>query len=289
MAVNKITNKHVVSKESINRGEQISTRNIVSRGGNDAASIAPGSDASSNFSINLKNIDSAILNHIKQVVRPKVREANEMVDVPIMYGNEERWVAVRERGALRDKNGSLVLPLIMLKRVSIDKNEMSDHDFQHDVQNEHVQIVRSSKWSKDNRYDRFSVQTGKKPQTERLLTSMPNFRDISYEFILWTAFTEQMNPLVELFVEETNKYWGDGTDYKFLCNVDTISDASELTIDSERIIKSTFSLTAKAYLLPEYLNSVITNKVSNMKRELTPSKIVFGFEGNATADQIKNI
>ena len=69
---------------------------------------------------------------------------------------------------------------------------------------------------------------------------------------------------------------------KFLCTIDNISDASEMNQDGERFIKSTFSVTTKAYLLPEYLNSVISDKVSNMKKFTTTSKIIFGFEGDAT-------
>ena len=72
---------------------------------------------------------------------------------------------------------------------------------------------------------------------------------------------------------------------KFLCTTDSITDASEMEQSGERFIKSTFSVMANAYLLPEYLNSVITNKVSNMKKQLTPSKITFGTEGDATDEQ----
>ena len=56
--------------------------------------------------------------------------------------------------------------------------------------------------------------------------------------------------------------------------------------DGERFIKSTFSVTTKAYLLPEYLNSIITNKVSNMKKFTTTSRITFDFEGDATNKQV---
>ena len=116
---------------------------------------------------------------------------------------------------------------------------------------------------------------------------MPNYSDITYEFVLWTNFIEQMNPLVESFVDQSHTYWGDGNQNKFLCNIDSISDASEMNQDGERFIKATFSVLTKAYLLPEYLNSVVTNKVSNMRKQLTPSRIVFGFEGDATDEQVK--
>ena len=115
---------------------------------------------------------------------------------------------------------------------------------------------------------------------------MPNYTDVTYEFVLWTNFIEQMNPLIESFVDQSHTYWGDGTNNKFLCNIDNISDASEMNQDGERFIKSTFSVTSKAYLLPEYLNSVITNKISNMKKFTTPSRVTFTQEADATDKQV---
>ena len=287
MAVNPITNKQVVSKESVNRAEQVSTRNSTQRQGNRAASVTPGIDYTKNYAITLKDVDSSVMNYVKNVLRPKVSEANEVVNVPVMYGNEERWAAVRKRGVIRDKNDSLILPLIMLKRTSIGKNELSSQGFEHDIQKKFARVTRNSKWSKDNRYDRFSVLTGTKPVTENIITGMPNFSDVTYEFVLWSAYIEQMNSLIELFVSHSNKYWGDGNDYKFLSSIDSVEDATEMTVDSERIVKSTFSVITKAYILPEYMNSTITNKVSTMKKELTPGKVVFGFEGDATSEQVK--
>jgi len=286
MAVNPITNKQVVSKESINRAEQVSTRNSTQRQGNRAASVTPGIDYTKNYAITLKDVDTSIIAYIKNVLRPKIREANELVDVPVMYGNEERWVAVRKRGVIRDKNESLILPLIMLKRTSIGKNELSTQGFEHDLRLKYASITRNSKWSNDNRYDRFSVQTGKKPVTENIVTGVPDFSDINYEFVVWTAFIEQMNSLVEMFVANSNKYWGGANNYKFLSTIDSIEDATEMTIDSERIVKSTFNVTTRAYLLPEYINSTITDKVANSKKQITPSKVVFGFEGDATDEQV---
>jgi len=286
MAVNKITNKEVVSKASINRSNQVSTKNTTIRG-NRETTITPGNNFSENYAITLKDVDTAILSHVKNVMKPRVKEANETFKVPVMYGNEERWKAVRKRGTLRDKNNSIILPLIMLRRTEIARNDMSGQAYSHDVRGEHINVVRNATWSKDNQYDRFSVQTGVQPVYENIVTGMPTYSDMTYEFVIWTNFIEQMNTIVESFVDQSHTYWGDGTENKFLCNIDNVSDASEMNQDGERFIKSTFSVITKAYLLPEYLNSVITNKVSNMKKQLTPSKITFNFEANATDKQVK--
>jgi hypothetical protein len=286
MAVKNITNKQVVSTTQISRADQVSNKNLSTKGGNREQTITPGKDFDAGYSITLKDVDTAIISHIKNVIRPKVREANETVDVTVMYGNEERWVSVRKRGAMRDKNGSIILPLIMLKRTSVEKNTDLNQGFEHDVKRKYAEVLRQSTWSKTNRYDRFSVQTGIKPVYENLLTTMPNFINVTYEFILWTAFIEQMNPLVETFVEHNNTYFGDSEEYKFLSTLDSISDSSEMSADGERFIKSTFSLTTKAYLLPEYTNSVVTNKISQLQKTLSPSKVVFGFEGDASDFQV---
>ena len=285
MAVNKITNKEVVSKELVNRANEVSTKQTTIRG-NRETTILPGNNFSDNYAITLKDVDTAVLNHVKNVMKPRVREANETLKIPVFYGNEERWKAVRKRGVLRDKNNALILPLIMLKRTEITRNDLSGQAFPHDVKNKHINVVRNSSWSKDNQYDRFSVQQGIKPAYENIVTTMPNYTDVTYEFVLWTNFIEQMNPLIESFVDQSHTYWGDGTNNKFLCNIDNISDASEMNQDGERFIKSTFTVLTKAYLLPEYLNSVVTNKISNMRKQLTPSKIVFGFEGDATDKEV---
>ena len=285
MAVNKITNKQVVNKENINRANQVSTKNSTIRG-NRETTIIPGNNFSDNYAITLKDVDTSVLTHVKNVMKPLVREANETFKIPVMYGNEERWKSARKRGVLRDKNNSLILPLIMLKRTEVSRNDLSGQSYSHDIKSKYIDVVRNNKWAKENQYDRFSVQQGTQPVYENIVTGMPNYSDITYEFILWTNFIEQMNPLIEMFIDQSNSYWGDSTDYKFLCTADTITDASEMTADGERFVKSTFSITAKAYLLPEYLNSVVTNTTSNMKKKVTTSRVIFGLEEDATDAQI---
>ena len=280
MAIKPITNKQVVVSTNINRATQVSTRNLTSNSGNRSKSIIPGNNLSKNYAITLKDIDTAVLSHVKDVMKPRTKEANETINIPVMYGNEERWKSARKRGFVRDKQGTFILPLIMMKRTEIGKNQLSTQGFEHDLKGENIEVIRNSKWSKKNRYDRFSVLTGTQPQEERLITGMPDFADITYEFVLWTNFIEQMNYLVEAFVTQSNQYWGASEDYKFLCSIDTITDASEMNQDGERFVKSTFTVKTSAYLLPEETNSVVTNKVSNLKKRLTLSKVVFGFEGD---------
>tara|TARA_Y100000361_G_C11132874_1_gene330070 strand:+ start:201 stop:1064 length:864 start_codon:yes stop_codon:yes gene_type:complete len=285
MAVKPITDRQLIDKNTVNRENQVSQRGISSRGGNESKTIIPGIDLSKQYSITLKDIDTSVLSFVKNVIKPSVQEANEKIKVPIMYGNEERWKAVRKRGVLRDKNNTLILPLIMLKRVSVEKSDAIP-GYEHDIRRKYTEIVRNSSWSKKNKYSRFAVQNNDLPVHENLVTTIPNFVNITYEFVLWTNFIEQMNPLVESFMEFDKTYWGNKDTYRFICTLDSVSDASEMDSRGERFIKSTFSVTSKAYLLPEETNSIVTGKLNQVQRKISPSKVIFGFEGSATDEQV---
>ena len=287
MAIKPITDRQLVDKNTVTRENQTSQRNMTSRGGgNSSQTIIPGIDLSKQYSITLKDIDTSVMSYIKNVINPKVQEANEQIKVTVMYGNEERWKSVRKRGVMRDKNGSLILPLIMLKRTAVEKSDMIP-GYEHDIRRKYTEIVRNSGWSKTNRYSKFAVQNNNLPVYENLVTSIPNFVNLTYEFVLWTNFIEQMNPLVESFMEYDKTYWGDEKTYRFISTIDSVSDASEMDSKGERFIKSTFSVNTKAYLLPEETNSIVMGKMSQVQKKLTPSKVIFGFEGDATTEQIK--
>ena len=136
MAVNKITNKEVVSREGINRVEQISTKETTIRG-NRETTIIPGSNFSENYAITLKDVDTSILSHVKNIMKPIVKDTNETFKIPVYYGNEERWKSVRKRGVLRDKNNTLILPLIiilMLLEIQVGVKTINMIDFQFNSQ-----------------------------------------------------------------------------------------------------------------------------------------------------------
>jgi hypothetical protein len=285
MAVKPITNRAVVSKQLVNRAEHTSNKNLVDRGGNREQSIVPGKDLTKNYSITLKDLDSAIMSHIKEVIKPTVRESSEQFKVTVMYGNEERWKSARKRGAVRDSKGAFILPLIVFRRTAVERSDNLS-GFQQDVQRKYAEVVRGSTWSKKNRYDRFAVQSGIVPRRDHLVTTMPNWVNLDYEFILWTNFIEQMNPLVETFVEHSHTYWGSSTDYRFLSKIDSISDATEMDLSGERFVKSTFSLSTQAYLLPEETNSIVTGKMSQLRKVSTIQKVSFTENADPTDAQL---
>ena len=275
MAIKPVTNTNAPNESTINRGEQTSFR---SEKGNSKVVIKKGTglNAGQGFSIGLKEIDTAVINHIRNIMKPVVRESNEIIKVPVMYGNEERWKSVRSRGVLRDKNGVIILPVIVIKRTSLTMNPDMPLSFVNDVRGKFISVVRSSNgWSKNNRYDRFSVLTGQKPVEEFVKTGMPDFVICSYSIVMMTSFMEQMNDLNTIMVEHLETYWGDQTSYKFLSALSgDISNEVQMESDGERLVRNELTLEIKGYMIPEFTDNIF-GKTAEAGRGYTPKKVVF--------------
>jgi len=275
VAIKPITNTNVTNESTINRAEQTSIR---SEKGNSKVVIKKGTgrDGGKGLSIGLTDIDTAVIRHMQNVMKPVVKESNELIKVPIMYGNEERWKSIRSRGVLRDKNNTIILPVIVIKRTGVAMNDAMPLSFDNDVKGKFISVVRSSNgWSKNNRYDRFAVLTGQKPVQEFVKTGMPDFVVCSYSVVMMTSFIEQMNDLNNLWVEHLETYFGDQTSHRFLSSLDgDISNEIEMESQGERIIRNELSLSIKGYMIPEFTDNVF-GKTAELGRAYTPKKVTF--------------
>ena len=275
MAIKPITNTNAPNESTINRAEQTSIR---SEKGNSKVVIKKGTgrNAGKGMSIGLTDIDTTVIRHMQNVMKPIVREANEIIKVPVMYGNEERWKSIRNRGVLRDKNNTIILPVIVIKRTGVAMNDQMPLSFDNDVQGKFISVVRSSNgWSKNNRYDRFSVLTGQKPVEEFIKTGMPDFVVCTYSIVMMTAFMEQMNDLNTIMVEHLETYWGDSTSYRFVSSLEgDISNEVQMESQGERLIKNELTITIKGYMIPEFTDNVF-GKTAEMQRAYKPKKVSF--------------
>jgi hypothetical protein len=223
-----------------------------------------------NFSIGLMDIDATIMYYFNNVIKPKVVENDELIKVPIMYANPERWAMIQKSGFLFDNKQQLIIPLIAFKRTSIEKDDQMSVD-KLDPLNPKLQYTFQKQYSDKNRYDKFSVQQGLNPTKELYSVAVPDYVKLQYEFVIWCTYTEQMNSIVEKLIYSEGAYWGEDGRFKFRTQIDNYTDASEVTVNSERIIKTTFSVTMNGYLLPEEFSDVVTTQ-----KKLTPKRILIG-------------
>ncbi len=227
--------------------------------------------------VKLIDIDTTIADYMTSVIIPEVEENGAKIKVPLLYGNAERWNNARKEGYLRDKRGRIQIPLVMFKRNSIERNDLMANF------KEVNKITTFKKYSAKNRYERFSLQNNAAPSYDLYSVNVPDYVTLTYEVMIWTSYTEHMNKIVEAFQFATDRYWGKEDAYKFKVKIDSFDNQQEVGSGSERIIRTTFTMVANAYLLPETYNEKPV-----VKKSRTPKRIVFGVETDLTGNLFVN-
>ena len=228
-----------------------------------------------NPSVTLMDMDSAITFYFENVIQPSVEDNGENVKVPIMYASPERWKAIQRDGFMRDKKRQTITPVIAYRRTAVEKDETLPQD-KLDANNPNLFYTFEKKFSQQNRYDNFTTQIGNVPQKEYYNVTFPDYVTLSYDFIIWTSYIEQMNKIVERVVYSDGAYWGDPDKMRFRSTVDTFTDATEIS-DVERLVRTNFSVTMRGYLLPEGN----FDHRSTTQKFLTPKRVIFGTETDA--------
>jgi len=232
-----------------------------------------------NPSVTLMDMDSAIMFYFENVIKPSVKDNGENVKVPIMYASPERWKAIKRDGFMRDKKRQVITPVIAYRRTSIEKDDMVPQD-KLDANNPHMFYTFEKKFSKENRYDNMSTQIGLLPQREYYNVTLPDYVTLTYDFIIWTSYIEQMNKIVERITYSDGAYWGDPEKLRFRSRVDSFTDATEVS-DVERLVRTNFSVTLRGYLLPEGN----FDHRSTTQKFLSPKRVIFSAEADTTITQ----
>jgi len=224
-------------------------------------------------SISLFDIDYAMMSYLEDTALPTLDNNGVALKIPVIYGNSERWNGARRQGVFRDDKGKIQLPLMMIRRTSIAKDD------QMPMLNRHVSYSGITKYSKNNRYDRFTL-LGKniQPKYEIFKIQMPEYVELNYDCMVWTSYTEHLNSVIEQ-LQYSGTYWGDKDGFKFRTTLGDFNVVNEVGEGTERINRIEFSLTVKAYLLPEKFDGENT-----IKKSFSTKRVVVATETDVTAN-----
>ena len=224
-------------------------------------------------SISLFDIDYAMMSYLEDTALPTLDNNGVALKIPVIYGNSERWNGARRQGVYRDNKGKIQLPVMMIRRTSIAKDDTMP------MNNRHVSYQGVTKYSKDNRYDRFTL-LGKnvQPKYEIYKIQMPEYVELNYDCMVWTSYTEHLNAVIEQ-LQYTGTYWGDKDGFKFRTSLGDFNVVNEVGEGTERINRIEFSLTVKAYLLPEKFDGE-----STIKKSFSTKRVVVATETDVTGN-----
>jgi hypothetical protein len=217
------------------------------------------------------DIDFAIKWYIDNEIQPQITANKELIPVPVIFANGEKWDNVRRLGYLRDEKGMLQSPLIMLKRNSVQER---DEQRTLDVNRAHPAnyIVHRSKYNPRNRYEDelFPIPANQPQNSEQYyIIDIPKYVTVEYEMMLWCDFTTQMNDLIDQILPYGRFSWGNDTN-KFQTTIGSISFETVNTVGEDRLVRSTIPLTVLGTLLSEQ-----EVRMSTIKKMYSIKKVTF--------------
>jgi hypothetical protein len=244
---------------------------------NRSTKISQKGDKSKTFSVGIKDIDEAVFYYFNNVIKPFVFQNGERRSVPIIYGNPERWKSYQRDGYYRDKGGSVMLPIIVIKRDTITKDRSTYNKLDSNSPNLYGTFQKG--FNSKNTYNNFNILNNRVPTKQFNTVVVPDYLDITYSCIIQTYYMEQLNKIIESVEYASDSYWGNPERFKFNARVDSFSTAAEITAGQDRLVKSNFDINLRGYIVPD----VMQKDLNAIKKLNSKSKI------NITTETTGNI
>lgn len=219
----------------------------------------------------LYDIDFAIKWYIDNEIQPQLTANSELISVPVIFANGEKWDNARRLGYLRDEKGMLQSPLIMLNRGSVqERDAVRTLDVNRQISgNQHI---HKNKYNPRNRYEDelFPIPTNQPQSSETVyIIDIPKYVDIEYEMLLWCDFTSQLNDLVDQIMPYGRFLWGnEGNRFETAIGQTTFETVN--TSGEDRLVRATIPLTVKGTLLSEQ-----EARISTIKKMYSIKKVTF--------------
>lgn len=232
-------------------------------------------DTIKSIGVRLYDIDYAVKSFVETQMQLKVEDNGEQIDVPILYANAEKWASIRKNGYLKDKKGKTLAPLITFRRSGVQMNPTLRRNKV--ATTNQLQYVTGQKYNTTQPYDRFSLMNQTTRQREYFITPIPDYVDVTYDFILWCDYQVQLNSVIEQFIWYTGQSFGDRNWFKFSTNMESVTMEDTNTTGQDRLVRATFQMTVHGYILPQNVAGEVTTR-----RIVTPNKL--SFTGEAYCD-----
>lgn len=205
----------------------------------------------------------------------------------VILATGERFALAKRLKPFRDRNGILLLPAISIRRTTIEQNsgdtfhgeltikrrlDESDKDYQSLINRLLLNNVPNPPdTGRDNKGEdknlpsiREGMLLDTKPRELRadhiyeiIAIPFPQFFTVTYEIVFWTNYTQHMNYMLEtmlasqitpgkgFYLKSEKGYWFSATVDSSLTAQDNFDDIT----DAERLIKYSFNVTVRGYLL----------------------------------------
>ena len=244
---------------------------------NRSTKISSKGDTSKEFSIGIQDLDEAVFYYFNNVIKPFVYQNGERRTVPVIYGSPERWKSFQRDGYYRDADGAVMLPILVIRRDTITKDRSTYNKLDANMPNLYGTFEKG--YNPKNTYSNFNLLNNRKPVKQFQTIAVPDFLSIEYSCIIQTYYMEQLNKVIEAVEYASDSYWGNPERFKFKANIDSFTTATELTAGKDRLVKGTFNINLRGYIIP----NVIQKDLNSIKKYNTKAKVTI------TSETVSNI
>jgi hypothetical protein len=217
----------------------------------------------------IETLDQAVFDYFDKKLSIRVDTEDGRKKVQIIYATGERWKLIRKNN-FRDENGTLILPLISIRRSDIDRTPGFGGMAQETPEITISSVVHPKTSVFQNaleaRRDKgfFSASPKDKVVREYLTLPFPDFATVHYEISIWTQYQTQMNEILEriwyayehmdsfVMPVEYDGNKAKGNSYYFVGfregNVTPQENTQDFT-DQERILKYVYNIKTPGYFM----------------------------------------
>ena len=235
---------------------------------NRSAQMSFKDDDTKQFAVGVKDIDEAVFYYFENKIKPFVYQNGSRREVPVIYGAPERWKSFQRDGYYRDKKGAIMLPILVLKRDTITKDRSVANKL--DANQPNLYGVFSKQFSSKNFYNNFATLNNRIPVETFHAVAQPDYVTMEYSCLVQTYYMEQLNKIIEACEYASDAYWGNPERFQFRAFIDTFTTATELTLNEDRLVKGTFNIRLRGYIIPDTIQKELNSvKKYNSKAKVT--------------------
>ena len=229
-------------------------------------------DTTKPFTLGIQDIDESIMYYFQNVIKPTVIQNGVRIPVPIIYGAPEKWKSTQKDGYYKDKNGAIMAPIIMFKRDNLEKDRSAGNKL--DANLPHLYTSWKKVYNGKNSYSNFDILNNRIPTEQFIVNVIPDYVKLTYSCTIQTYYVEQLNKIVEAINYASDSYWGDPERFKFKATINSFASITELSNNSDRVVKSTFTINLFGYIVPDN----IQKELIAVKKYNSKSQVIIGLE-----------
>jgi len=196
------------------------------------------------------DIDYAIKWYIENEIQPQITHQQQLVPVPVIFANGEKWDNVQRLGYIRDEKGMLQSPLIMINRKSIgERDNLKNLDV--NLTQPGSKMIYRNRYNARNRYEDtlFPIPKNLPQDSQKIyLLDIPKYVTVSYDIMMWCDFTTQLNDLVDQFLPYNRFAWGNDAN-RFVTYIDPVTFEIVNTVGQDRLVRASMPISVDGTLL----------------------------------------